>query len=305
VVSDRPRTTKEHLRSMSAASTPTTRRERFASAPESVRLARRLVTQVLLEADCDDLVDTVALLTSETVTNAVLHAGTEIEVCCEVRRDGVLVSVADESPVVPGLRHYGVEAMTGRGLSMVDLIATSWGVDTEIDGKTVWFEVRAAVAETGPGEPGYDMGVGPDATFVVRLHRLPVELTRATLEYGDALLRELALLTTDDGPGHGWEAPRIDLTPVLRPVEDARRAGLAAIDLEVVLPVAAAHGALERRLLVDTAGELARDGVLYIDPPPTRIRRCGTWLLGEISRQRDGGAPTPWAGEGPGDARCN
>lgn len=121
-----------------------TTQARFPSQPESVALARRLVTRALAGADRPDLVHTVALLTSETVTNAVLHAGTEIVVTCRVAPDRVRVAVADQSPVVPGILRYGLEATTGRGLTMVDLIASAWGVESHPEGKSVWFEVTTA-----------------------------------------------------------------------------------------------------------------------------------------------------------------
>lgn len=126
-----------------AARGPTT--TRFPAEPASVGRVRHALADCLRETHSDDVVDMVALLASETVTNAVLHAGTEIEVTVEVRPAGVWVGVTDQSPVIPGIRHYGVEATTGRGLGMVELIASSWGVDSDLEGKTVWFVVDVPV----------------------------------------------------------------------------------------------------------------------------------------------------------------
>ena len=56
--------------------------QRFEQDAQSARAARRFVSQVLTGWDDDegDLTDTVTLLVSELVTNAVLHAGSDVEV---------------------------------------------------------------------------------------------------------------------------------------------------------------------------------------------------------------------------------
>ncbi len=107
----------------------------------SVRRARHLVTSVIDASRHDELLETATLLVSEVVTNSVLHAGTEIRLRCQPKRAGVRVEVFDRSPLSPSVRHYDAEAMTGRGLALVSVLATAWGVHFEGDGKTVWFEL--------------------------------------------------------------------------------------------------------------------------------------------------------------------
>lgn len=91
--------------------------------------------------------DTVALLTSELVTNAVLHACSPIEVTVEIRPGAVHVQVSDDLPGLhqepDGSRHGG------RGLVLVAAMASDWGISArgEAVGKSVWFEV----ARTGRG----------------------------------------------------------------------------------------------------------------------------------------------------------
>ena len=109
--------------------------------PASVGRARRLVAAAISASGHDDLVDVATLLVSEVVTNAVLHAGTEIRLRCQQTSTGIRFEVFDQSPLLPAIRHYDAEAMTGRGLGMVSALATSWGVDSEDDGKTLWFEL--------------------------------------------------------------------------------------------------------------------------------------------------------------------
>ena len=91
---------------------------------------------------CDDAIPDAELLVSELVTNAVLHARSATRVTIE--RDGTTLrfSVYDASPTRPRLRDYGPEAVTGRGLLLVDRIARRWGVDPQDAGKCVWFEME-------------------------------------------------------------------------------------------------------------------------------------------------------------------
>jgi hypothetical protein len=62
-----------------------------------------------------------------------------------VERSGpvVRVGVADGSNTAPRLRDYGPDAVTGRGMVLVDRIARRWGVDVDKSGKCVWFEIDA------------------------------------------------------------------------------------------------------------------------------------------------------------------
>lgn len=95
-------------------------------------------------ADC---ADAVALLVSELVTNALLHARTEMTVAV-TRSDGcVLVEVTDGSVESPMTRKFSVHAGTGRGLQLVDTLARAWGVRRLEGGKTIWAEIA-----TGSGD---------------------------------------------------------------------------------------------------------------------------------------------------------
>ena len=105
--------------------------------------ARRLV-EAALSHDPADLVEVVTLLVSEAVTNAVLHAGTEVRV--RIGRDGaaVRVEVADASPDEPQLRNPSEEAATGRGMLLIEELSDAWGLQHSDDGKVVWFELSSA-----------------------------------------------------------------------------------------------------------------------------------------------------------------
>lgn len=111
---------------------------------EAATQARRHVRQKLVAWELDDLVDPVVLLTSEVVTNALLHAGTVITV--SVRRDGtgVRVEVGDGSGVQPVQRRRSTTATTGRGVQLLESVSDEWGATQVGGGKLVWFRVTSA-----------------------------------------------------------------------------------------------------------------------------------------------------------------
>lgn len=111
--------------------------------PASVGAARRFVRDVLMTRMVTfGVVDTVELLTSEIVTNALVHARSAPELCVEVRGDVVRVEVYDASTSEPVLQQPGPESASGRGIAIVEQLATDWGVErVGGDGKRVWFEV--------------------------------------------------------------------------------------------------------------------------------------------------------------------
>lgn len=107
---------------------------------DSVPRARQFVRTLLRESRSD--VDTVVLLVSEVVTNAVLHARSVMRLVVQDRDGVVRVEVHDGSPVPPRMHHFAPSSGTGRGLRMVDRLARAWGADPDgPGGKVVWFEV--------------------------------------------------------------------------------------------------------------------------------------------------------------------
>jgi DNA-binding NarL/FixJ family response regulator len=127
-----------------------TRLGRDAATP---RAARRFVTEALRTWDLDDLSDTITLLVSELVTNAVVHAGSEVEVLVRLTSETACVEVTDSSEAAPAPRDALAEDTSGRGLALVEAMARRWGVRSRPGGgKTVWFEVdRQPAAAEGVG----------------------------------------------------------------------------------------------------------------------------------------------------------
>jgi DNA-binding response OmpR family regulator len=120
-------------------------RQRFDQDTQTPRAARRFVTQALTGWDDEegDLTDTVTLLVSELVTNAVIHAGSEVEVMVRLTATAARIEVTDASGRALAPRNATNDEDSGRGLALVDSLARRWGVrPADGGGKTVWFEVK-------------------------------------------------------------------------------------------------------------------------------------------------------------------
>jgi anti-sigma regulatory factor (Ser/Thr protein kinase) len=114
-------------------------RLRLPPEPASAGAARRFVAAALEPYAID--IDVVSLCVSELVSNVVLHAHTPLVVSVRLRDKHIRVSVADESPLIPVMKQYAPDSVTGRGLTMIDSAAERWGIDENADGKAVWFEM--------------------------------------------------------------------------------------------------------------------------------------------------------------------
>lgn len=88
--------------------------------------------------------DVAALLLSELLTNVVLHARTEATVRITLLGDCLRVVVSDGATSLPTRRHPSTDAVTGRGLMIVDSMADDWGIESFEGGKSVWFELTGA-----------------------------------------------------------------------------------------------------------------------------------------------------------------
>ena len=104
--------------------------------------ARRFVADTLRGWDVPraKIADAV-LLVSELVTNALLHARSAPSVEVTRNDDHIRCVVLDDSPMVPRRRHYASDAVTGRGIALVETLATRWGSERNGPGKRVWFEL--------------------------------------------------------------------------------------------------------------------------------------------------------------------
>ena len=124
---------------------PVTTRTPLGGTPATAGAARRYVREVLGANHVNEKVaGVVELLTSEVVTNALLHARGARELSVQVWPSVIRVEVEDPSSLLPTPRPAGAEAVSGRGLKIVSALARAWGVETGQRGKRVWFEVDRA-----------------------------------------------------------------------------------------------------------------------------------------------------------------
>lgn len=110
--------------------------------PASAGSARRFVTETLRHWDAANDLDTVSLLVSELVSNAIIHAHSDFEVSVLLRGHTIRIEVDDQSVATPVPRDADETDEGGRGMALVEALSLGWGVvDRQGGGKTVWFEV--------------------------------------------------------------------------------------------------------------------------------------------------------------------
>ena len=109
--------------------------------PRAAGAARAVVRDRLRAWDLEDLLDTVVLLTSELVTNVLVHTASAPALAVARTGEGVRVEVSDTSPVPPARRRHSPSATTGRGVKLLEDLADDWGCEVTGDGKVVWFTV--------------------------------------------------------------------------------------------------------------------------------------------------------------------
>ena len=227
-------------------------------------------------AEADDLMDTAVLLASELCENAVLHAGTEFELAVTVTDAEVTVSVADrgngplEMHLAQPRPRYGRAASHGRGLAMVQRLASAWGTRHEADGRhVIWFSLARPGATRPDTAPAQLPAPDPDrvwdtaeqarwllhlpATLVDRLQpdELVAELVRRLRE-----LLQAASVSVEVDEGDGAR----ELTRAGGPVTGQPGGPVIEVRLPMTSP-------LRGKLRVEHAGG---SGVSVADPEHTR-----------------------------------
>lgn len=99
----------------------------------------------------EDVAETAALCLSELVTNAVIHSGTAPKVTAQLDDERLLVAVQDRGNRGTARRtedHVPTD-ISGRGLMLVEALASAWSAEHSADGTTVWFELDTGMAQAG------------------------------------------------------------------------------------------------------------------------------------------------------------
>ncbi|MET9773662.1 ATP-binding protein [Streptomyces sp. NPDC006367] len=109
--------------------------------------ARRALRELLRHWGRPGRSEVAELLTSELVTNALVHTDDDAVLTATVSKSALRVEVRDRAARMPGRRApVPDESTNGRGLVLVESLADAWGVRSHGEGKSVWFELDAEAA---------------------------------------------------------------------------------------------------------------------------------------------------------------
>jgi anti-sigma regulatory factor (Ser/Thr protein kinase) len=127
--------------------------------PEQVSRVRGFVSKTLESGAVPSIdSDAATLLTSELVTNAILHTdsgkpGGAVTVVVLKLPDGVLIEVVDDGSAGTPVVKSDALAGEGQGLYLVQQMASQWGYLRDSDGTTVWFHLTAEDPAASPDHP--------------------------------------------------------------------------------------------------------------------------------------------------------
>jgi LuxR family maltose regulon positive regulatory protein len=135
--------------------------------PTAARDGRAFLREVCGRWGMQGLADPAALLASELVTLAVVHAGTALELRVELLGSRLRVAVHDQDPSLLGLLAAREETDRRLGLLIVDQVATAWGVrQEETGGKTAWCTLEPPPQEAAMVDFGRQLPARTTATGI-------------------------------------------------------------------------------------------------------------------------------------------
>ncbi|MCA1824964.1 MAG: SpoIIE family protein phosphatase [Frankia sp.] len=278
---------------------------------EAARTARRHVARALQEAQLDDLVGDAQTVVTELVTNALLHGAPPVQLAVQVNNVVARIEVFDSSRATPVRGRIGGEGMTGRGLLIVEALASQWGVQSTAHGKAVWAELPAGAPVDRP-ELSVDELITlwslpddaaaaerTDQLYDVHLAKVPTDLLLAAKTHVDNLVREFTLATAGAESGLTAQVPEhlaelidsvvrrfsIARQEIKRQALDAAARGLHRVALNLQLPLSAADAAQDYLHALDEADAYCRAARLLTLESPPQYRVFRRWYVEELVSQ--------------------
>ncbi|HXH79624.1 ATP-binding protein [Nocardioides sp.] len=273
---------------------------------QTVGRARRAVREALCGTGDAELRDSAVLAVSELVTNAVVHAGTDVCVRIVANGAAVRVEVEDGSRHLPVMRGWSASAGTGRGILIVEEHVDRLSVTRTEHGKVVWFEI----GQMPEGHSRLEVTTAPPVdTVEVTLLDVPLLMHWAWQEHAATLLREYLLLTLEVDPQaldhHACASAALSTLSEQLPVPhlptdpgalmaSSVEPGVTAAQVVLHLPSSSLR---EFEVLDNTLARAlvaARDGLLLGPPTQPEISEMRGWLCSEIAGQARGARPVAW-----------
>jgi GAF domain-containing protein/anti-sigma regulatory factor (Ser/Thr protein kinase) len=280
--------------------------------PEAVPRARQFVRETLRGTPLEHRSADSELILTELVTNATLHGSPPIMVGVDVSTETARFEVSDSSPGTPVGLVQNPEAMTGRGLMLVEALSDRWGVDRQRGGKRVWAEV--GLADTEPEhDPAVKMAVSPDVAgdhdgfappsdvpeYTIELGDVPTDLLVSAKAHVDSIVREFALVLSGAASGQ-TAAVTADMARLIDAVtsrfaqarESIKRQAIAAAAagegrtrLVLTLPLSAADAGRDYLAALDEVDAYARAARLLTLETPPQHRAFRQWYVNSLVDQ--------------------
>ncbi len=113
--------------------------------PTSARAGRDFLAATYCEQHMAGVLDDAQLMVSELIGNAIRYGLPPIELAVQcVATSSLEIKVRDTGPTVPTTDYASAaepDEEGGRGLYLVDLLSSDWGIVPQSDGKTIWFRL--------------------------------------------------------------------------------------------------------------------------------------------------------------------
>lgn len=304
-------------------------RVRLAADPASVPGARRFVADGLASWGRLALVDDATLCVSELAGNAALHSESSfMEIVVRSVDEAVRISVEDDGgtpadAVVPRASFPDPDAddtvlddepTTGRGLAIVSILASEWGVEKLDGGKRIWADIAENDDEHEIRPPTtaadsvaeHPVAALPEGWVLVRLAGCPVELSLRQDAHLDELIRELQLIESDSdnprsrslalelqgllsAPAHARHTGR-------RIAQQAAAEGRDLVDIDMAMPCEFSAEVQKLHDAVRAADVLCEEMRLLTLASSSDLRSLRAWMTDQLVQQIEHGAdPVSWS----------